>query len=332
MNFPLSTQPLFITGRSSTHLTDSLVTNLAARPVKISLNLFADNEMQPLIHELLHGETLFIIQATTSPESLVELFLLIDAAKGARANHIIVAIPYFGYARQDRRFERSSCGAALIARLLETAGADEVILVDPHNPALAGLFRIPVQTLLPIQWFVSAWEQQGLDLTKLVLVAPDVGSCKRALAYSRTVGAGEPAVVYKERTGTDQCRVWGLSGSVNGRPAMIVDDMISSDSTLLQAAKIVGEAGATAVYASATHLVSQQILPHLNQAPIDHLFVTDSLPHRVTHQKATVVGLVPLLAEVIGRCQPSYDRQVPPFSYPPHISSFIGPGKTHLTG
>lgn len=332
MDFPLSTQPLFITGRSSTHLTDSLVTNLAARPVKISLNLFADDEMQPLIHEPLQGETLFIIQATASPESLVELFLLIDAAKGARAKYIIVVLLYFGYARQDRRFGRSSCGASLIARLLETAGADEVILVDPHNPALASFFRLPVQTLLPIQSFISAWEQQGLDLAKLVLVAPDVGSCKRALTYARAMGAGEPAVVYKERTGTDQCRVWGLSGSVNGRPAMIVDDMISSGSTLLQAAKVVGEAGATAVYASATHLVSQQILPHLNQARIDHLFVTDSLPHQISHQKVTVVDLVPLLAEVIGRCQPAYNQAAPPVNYPPHISSFIGPGKTRLTG
>jgi ribose-phosphate pyrophosphokinase len=332
MDFPLSNPLLLISGRSSAHLASTLITGLAARPVKTSLHIFADNEMQPLIHEPLYGETLFIIQATTSPESLMELFLLIDAAEGARAKHIIVVMPYFGYARQDRRFERSSCGAALIARLLETAGADELIIVDPHNPAQASFFRIPVQTLLPIQWFISAWEQQGLDLAKLVIVAPDVGSCKRALAYSRTIGAGEPAVVYKERTGTDQCRVWGLSGSVNGRPAMLVDDMISSGSTLLQAAKIVGEAGATAVYASATHLVSQQILPHLNQAPIDHLFITDSLPHQISHQKVTIVSLVPLLAEAIGRCQPHTKQPAPPFNYPPYIPSFIGPGKTLLAG
>jgi ribose-phosphate pyrophosphokinase len=210
-------------------------------------------------------------------------------------------LPYFGYARQDRRQGQEPLSAALMAQLIETAGANAVICLDLHNPAIEGFFRIPVLHLLPTTCFIERWQQE-LDLTPLVIAAPDPGGIKRALTYCEALGSTDLVVLPKQRTQLDDCEMLGVSGEVHGRTIMIVDDIIASGSTLSKAAKALDRRGAAAVYASVTHLVSTACFSKLAASPLQRLFVTNSLPiPEDVPPKLSVVSVAPLLSEAIAR-------------------------------
>lgn len=267
----------------------------------VTVDSFPDGEIHVEIHDRMMGADVFVLQPMNSDRAILELLLLLDAAARAGARRSVAVLPYFGYARQDRRRGQEPLSGALMARLIEAAGASAVVTLDLHNQALEGCFRIPVIHLLPDRAFVAAWQQSGLNPAVLIIAAPDAGASKRAYDYCQAMGMNStPVVLYKCRSNAG-CEVLGLSGDVAGRPVMLVDDIVASGTTLLKGATLLREHGATAVYASVTHLVCPDSLPRLLAGPIERLFVSDSLPTgSFCDERLSVISVAPLLAAALG--------------------------------
>jgi len=261
---------------------------------------FPDGESFIKINEDIRGQDVFIIQPTCRPQNdtLMELLLFIDAAHRASAERITAVIPYYGYARQDRKDEgRVPISAKLVANMLEEAGADRVLCVHLHAYQIQGFFDIPVDHLLPEPVFGEHYA--GLGLADLTVVSPDVGNVKEARVYSELLH-GELAIIDKERLSGTDVRAGALIGTVEGRNVLLVDDMISSGGTICKAASLLKDRGARDIYVAATHpMFVAGAIARLAEAPITGITVTDTVP---LSDEAAASGLVKVLsmAELLG--------------------------------
>jgi len=274
---------------------------------KITLTKFPDGENHCKIEEDVRGRDVYLVQPTCPPvnDNLMELLIMIDSCKRASAARVTAVIPYFGYARQDRKDEgRTPITAKLVANLITRAGADRVLTMDLHAPQLQGFFDVPVDHLYAAPVLNEHFLGLGLTEDDLVIVSPDEGSIKRAIGHVQRLG-GKLAIVDKRRADalrTKQENIIG--GPVEGRVALLFDDMISTAGSICGAAKIVHAAGAREIHIAATHgLLCGNARENLQAAPVDSIVVTNTIPlrDRLIDSKIKVLTVAPLLAEAIKR-------------------------------
>ena len=268
---------------------------------------FPDSEISCKIDEDVRGRDVFIVQPTCPPvnENLMELLIMIDSFVRASAGRITAVIPYFGYARQDRKDEgRVPITAKLVANLITRAGANRVLAMDLHAAQIQGFFDIPTDHLYAAPVIDGHLKSMGFNEEELVVVSPDEGSIKRALAHMVRLG-GHLAIIDKRRSTAEKTRqAHVIGGPIEGKTALIFDDMISTGSSICGAADVMHEAGARKIYLAATHgLLVGGAVQRLQKAPIDGLFLTDTLPlpPEKCIPKVTMLTVAPLLGEAIKR-------------------------------
>jgi ribose-phosphate pyrophosphokinase len=286
-------------GSASQELADKIAKSYGSRLGKCAILRFSDGEIQPAYDESVRGAAVFIIQSTFPPaEHLFELLLMIDAAKRASADKVVAVIPYFGYARQDRK-DRPRCaiGAKLVANLLCAAGVDRVMTMDLHADPIQGFFDVPVDHLYASPIFVPYLKNLNLD--KLVIAAPDVGGTKRANAYSRFLNV-EMAIGYKLRKKANEISEMKVIGDVENKDVVIVDDMVDTAGTITLAADLMHDMGANSVRVVSTHpVLSGPAYDRLRKSHITEMLVTDTIPLIVPHPKIKVLSVADTFADVI---------------------------------
>jgi len=280
-------------------MAENIAKELGIKLGESSVTQFSDGEFQPRFDESVRGCTVFIVQSTVPPgDNLLEMLLLIDAAKRASAYKIIAVMPYFGLARQDRKDKpRVSIGAKLTADLLETAGVNRVMTLDLHADQIQGFFNVPVDHLYASSLFVEKIKE--MNLGSLSISAPDMGGSKRANAYSRHLQS-EMVLSYKLRKKPNVVEEISIIGEVKDRDVVIIDDMVDTAGTLTFAAQMIKDRGAKSIHAFATHAVlSGPALERIENSPIEKLVVTDSIPIAKISPKIEVVSVAKLFAETI---------------------------------
>lgn len=291
----------FFAGRSSRYLAEKITKSFGTELGETSVLTFSDGEFQPAYLESVRGCIVFIIQSTFPPQdNLMELLLMIDAAKRASAYKVVAVMPYLGLARQDRK-DRPRCaiGAKLVADLIHTAGADRVMTMDLHADQIQGFFNIPVDHLYASSLFVPYL--QGLELPDMVIAAPDMGGSKRANAYSRFLNC-EMVICYKLRKKANVIAEMKVIGEVKDRDIVIVDDMIDTAGTVCLAADMMTKEGARSVRVVASHAVlSGPAYERINNSSITELVVTDTIPFRGHSDKIKVISVADLFADVINK-------------------------------
>ena len=266
---------------------------------RISFHNFSDGEFQPSYEETIRGSRIFLIGSThPSSENLMELLLMIDAAKRASARHITAVMPYFGWARQDRKDKpRVPIGAKLIAKLLESAGATRIITMDLHADQIQGFFEKPVDHLYASTIFIPYIEK--LNLANLTIASPDMGGSKRAYAYSKFLKS-DVVICYKQRKKANIISHMELIGNVEGKNVVLVDDMVDTAGTLTKAADLMMKRGAKSVRAVCTHpLLSGKAYERIEKSHLKELIVTDSIPSEGNSKKIKVLSSAKLFAEVM---------------------------------
>jgi ribose-phosphate pyrophosphokinase len=287
----------------SVYLAEKIAENYGIPLGKITFSKFSDGEFQPSFEESIRGIRVFIVCSTfPSSDNLMELLLMIDAAKRASARHITPVIPYFGWARQDRKDKpRVPIGAKLVAKLLETAGATRIMTMDLHADQIQGFFEKPVDHLFASTIFLPYVKK--LNLENLTIASPDMGGSKRAYAYSRFLES-DVVICYKQRRKANVVGNIELIGDVKGRNVILVDDMIDTGGTLTKAADLMIEKGALSVRAICTHaILSGDAYEKIEKSKLSELIVTDSIPLKRESNKIKVVSCAPLFAEVMDRVQ-----------------------------
>jgi ribose-phosphate pyrophosphokinase len=270
------------------------------------VNRFPDGEINVKINEDVRNRDVFILQPTCPPvnDSLMELLLLVDTVRRASASRVTAVIPYYGYARKDRKDEgRVPISAKLVANLITRAGVDRVLCLDLHAPQIQGFFDIPVDHLYASPVLVEHFQRKRLsDISDGCIVAPDVGGIKQARAYAKMLGLSL-AIVDKRRVSPDQAKAIHVIGEVEKKRCILVDDMISTGGTISEAAKALRDNGATEVHVSAAHGVfCGPARERLEAAPIDSIVVTDTIPkNSMTPKGATVLSVGDLLGDAILR-------------------------------
>lgn len=289
-------------GHSNRPLANEICQYLGLPLGQAHLGRFSDGEVDFQILENVRGADVFVIQSTCPPvnENLMELLVMIDAFKRASAERITAVIPYFGYARQDRKDKpRVPISAKLVTDLLETAGTDRVLTMDLHAGQIQGFFDIPVDHLFAAPVILEYYRNR--DLTNYVVVAPDPGGVERARAYAKRLNA-DLAIIDKRRERANVATVMNVVGDVRGRAALIVDDMVDTAGTLTKVAEALIDNGAREVWASCTHAVlSGQALERLMASPIRELVVTNTIPGEAWQgcPKIKCLSVAPLLGEAI---------------------------------
>ncbi|WP_421773651.1 ribose-phosphate diphosphokinase [Gracilimonas sp.] len=267
----------------------------------VTIKKFSDGEQYVKYEQSIRGEDIFVIQSTPPPgDNIIELLLLLDAAKRASVKRVTAVIPYFGYARQDRKDQpRVSIGSKLMANLLVKAGADRILTMDLHAAQIQGFFDIPLDHLYASRAFIDHFTSNPID--NLVVVAPDVGSLKMARAYSKKLGA-TLAFIDKRRPKANQSEIMNLIGEVEGKNVLIVDDLIDTAGTLTNAAAALKERGALNIVAICTHpILSGPAFQRIEDSPIDELLVTDTVQLRQPSDKIKVLSIANIFAEAIQR-------------------------------
>lgn len=285
--------------RSSQHLAKMIADKLGIEMGKSSVTTFSDGEFQPCFDESVRGCMVFIVQSTNPPaENLIELLLMIDAAKRASAYKVIAVIPYYGFARQDRKDRpRVSIGSKLTADLLSTAGVDRVITMDLHADQIQGFFNVPVDHLYGSAIFAPYIA--NLKLKNLTVGAPDMGGSKRANAYSRFLQS-EMVLCYKLRKKPNEIQEMSVIGEVEGRHVVIIDDMVDTAGTMVRASNMIKERGALSVRAVATHpILSGSSIEKIDNSALEELVVTDSVPFVNTSKKIKVISISDIFAKTI---------------------------------
>jgi ribose-phosphate diphosphokinase len=266
---------------------------------KVIFSRFSDGEFQPSFEESVRGARVFIIGSThPTSENLMEMLLMIDAAKRASAKHITAVMPYFGWARQDRKDKpRVPIAAKLVANLLETAGATRVITMDLHADQIQGFFEIPVDHLYASTIFVPYIK--SLNLENLCVASPDMGGSKRAHSYAKFLNS-DVVICYKQRKKANVIEKMELIGDVEGKNVVLVDDMVDTAGTLVKASEIMKEKGAVSVRAICTHaILSGNAVEKIENSPMEELIVTDSIPHNSLPKKIHVLSCDKLFADVM---------------------------------
>jgi ribose-phosphate pyrophosphokinase len=269
---------MVLSGRANPPLAEAVAAILGCQLGEATIKNFEDGEIFVRIDDNVRGRDLYIIQSTCPPsDNIVELLLLLDAARRASAARITAVIPYFGYARQDRKDQpRVAIGAKLMANMIVAAGADRVLSIDFHQHQLQGFFDIPVDHLYAAPVFTRYFRDKGLD--NLVVVSPDVGSAKMARGFAKRLGA-TMGIIDKRRPSANVSEVMNVIGEVDGKDCLLSDDMIDTAGTMAQAARALKERGARDVYACATHaLLSGPAVERLRDAPFTEIVVTDTIP------------------------------------------------------
>jgi len=292
-------------GNSNKPLTQSICSLLGTTPGDAKVSTFSDGETAVEINESIRGKDIFIVQSTCPPtnEHLMELLVMLDAVKRASACRIAAVIPYFGYARQDRKATgRTPISAKLVANLLAVAGAHRVLTVDLHAGQIQGFFDIPVDNLFAKPVMLDhIKENYGKDL---VIVSPDAGGVERARAYAKPLQA-DLAIIDKRRERANLSEVMHIIGDVRDKNCLLVDDMVDTAGTLTNAAMALREAGARKVAACCTHpILSGPAIERIDNSMIEELIVTNTVPLRgaaAQCKKITVLSVAPILAEAIKR-------------------------------
>ncbi len=295
-----STIKLF-TGNESRYLSEKIAENAGMELGKSSCPRFADGEFEPCYEETIRGTYTFIIQSTFAPaDNLLELLLMVDAAKRASAYKVIAVMPYFGFARQDRKDRpRVSIGAKLIADMLSVAGIDRLITMDLHADQIQGFFNVPVDHLSAVAMFIPYIKQMGLQ--DIVIASPDTGGTKRANVFAKHLGT-DMVICHKTRTKANLIDSMTLIGDVEDKDVIIVDDIIDTAGTIAKAADLMKQKGARSVRACATHAVlSGSAIERLEASALDEVLLTDTIPLHTTCSKITVLSCAPLFADVIQR-------------------------------
>ena len=283
----------------SKELSSKIAEHFGSSLGKIIFSHYSDGEFQPSFEESVRGARLFIIGSTQpNSENLMELLLMIDAAKRSSARHITAVVPYFGWARQDRKDKpRVPIGAKLIAKLIEAAGATRLITMDLHSDQIQGFFEKPVDHLYASTIFIPYI--QSLKLDNLTIASPDMGGSKRAYAYSKFLES-DVVVCYKERKKANVISNMELIGDVKGKNVIIVDDMIDTAGTIAKAANLMHERGAISVRAICTHaILSGNAFEKIEKSKIKELIVTDSIKQPKKSKKVKVLTCSKLFADVM---------------------------------
>lgn len=288
-------------GRSNPSLARNIALCYGQELGDVTIKDFADGEIYVRYEESIRGSDLFVIQSTQPhADNWMELLLLIDAAKRASAERITAVIPYFGYARQDRKDQpRVSIAAKLIADMLVTAGVHRILTMDLHAPQIQGFFDVPVDHLYGSAVFIDYFRRQAIE--NAVVVAPDVGSLKMARAYAKRLHA-DLALIDKRRPRQNEAEVMNIIGEVRGRNVILIDDMVDTAGTLTSAAKALREAGAEEIMASCTHaLLSGPAYERIESSVISTLVVTDTVPLKRPSHKIEVISVADLFCDAIRR-------------------------------
>ena len=291
----------FFTGRASRYLAEKIVKSYGSELGDAEVLQFSDGEFQPYYNESIRGCTVFVIQSTfPSSDNLMELLMMIDAARRASAYKVIAVIPYFGWARQDRKDRpRVPIGAKLVANLLVAAGVDRIMTMDLHADQIQGFFDVPVDALYASGIFVPYIKNLGIE--NLSIASPDMGGAKRAHSYAKHLHA--PIIIsHKERAKANVVGSMTAIGEVEGRNIIIVDDMIDTAGTICMAANMLMEKGAKSVRAVITHpVLSGAAYERINESQLQEVIVTDTIPlnQEKDLSKFTVLSVADIFAEVI---------------------------------
>jgi len=287
----------------STELAEKIAKQFGAELGKVKVSRFSDGEFQPAFEESVRGRRIFIIGSTfPNSDNLMEMLLMLDAAKRASARHITAVIPYFGWARQDRKDKpRVAIGAKLVANLIQTAGATRIMTMDLHADQIQGFFEKPVDHLYASTIFLPYIE--SLKLENLSIASPDMGGSKRAYAYSKFLKS-DVVICYKQREKANVISTMELIGDVTGKHVILVDDMIDTGGTLAKAADVMMEKGALSVRAICTHpILSGEAFSKIENSKLAELIVSDTIPLKRTSSKIKVVSCAPLFADVMLKVQ-----------------------------
>ncbi|ABR30038.1 ribose-phosphate pyrophosphokinase [Thermosipho melanesiensis] len=291
-------------GNANKELAIKVSEYIGTRLANCEVGRFADGEINVKIGETVRGHDTFIVQPTCPPvnENLMELLIMIDALKRASANSIAVVIPYYGYARQDRKAKgRDPITAKLVANLLTTAGATRVMTVDLHSEQIQGFFDIPLDNLWSFPIFAKQLKRDKIVDDEYVIVSPDVGGVKRARQFAERLG-GPLAILDKRRPKDNEAEILNIIGDVKDKTAIIVDDIADTARSLVKAAKAIKENGARRVIACITHpVLSDGAIERIQNSEIEKIYISDSISHNNLPDKFSVVSLAPLLGEAIMR-------------------------------
>ena len=280
-------------------LAEKIAINFGVDLGNVITSTYSDGEFQPSFEESIRGTRIFLIGSTNpSSENLMELLLMIDAAKRASARHITAVMPYFGWARQDRKDKpRVPIAAKLVAKMLETAGATRIITMDLHADQIQGFFEKPVDHLFASTIFLPYLRSLSLD--KLTIASPDMGGSKRAYAYSKALES-DVVICYKQRAKANVITHMELIGDVTGKNVVLVDDMVDTAGTLTKAADLMMERGALSVRAICTHpILSGNAYERIENSKLEELIVTDSIPLSQESEKIRVLSCAELFADVM---------------------------------
>ncbi|MCK5571810.1 MAG: ribose-phosphate pyrophosphokinase [Bacteroidetes bacterium] len=288
-------------GRSNRPLAQKIADEIGSPLGRCEIRTFSDGEIWAKYSDNIRGSDVFIVQSTHPPaENLLELLILIDAAKRASARKVAAVIPYFGYARQDRKDQpRVSITAKLIANLITEAGADRVITMDLHAPQIQGFFDIPVDHLYSSAVLIKNFRRRKIP--QIAVASPDVGGMKMARAYAKRLEA-DLIVLDKRRPRQNEAEVMNIIGEVRGKTILIVDDLVDTAGTMCNAVTALKQAGAREVFAACTHpVLSGRAIERINESDLERIVVTDSIALREASRKIQVESVAKIFAEAIKR-------------------------------
>jgi len=297
----MATKALIFSGRATLYLAEKIAGSYGSPLGKVVVTDYSDGEFQPSFEQNIRGRDVFIVQSTFSPsENLLELLMLIDAARRASAKRIVAVIPYFGFARQDRKDKpRVSIASKLIANLLTAAGVQRIITIDLHADQIQGFFDVPVDHVYASTIFVPYIKSLNLD--NMIMASPDTGGTRRAAAYAKFLNTGF-VICYKQRTKPNEIGQMELVGDVKGKDVILIDDIIDTAGSITKAGNLIMERGANSVRAVCTHPVfSGKAYERIKNSSFKEIVVADTVPIKPGNDKIKVLSTAHLFAEVISR-------------------------------
>jgi ribose-phosphate pyrophosphokinase len=297
----MATETKILAGTATKVLAEKIAAKFGAPLGNVNVLRFSDGEFQTSIEETVRGSNVFFVQSTFPPtDNLFELLLMVDAAKRSSAKQIIAVMPYFGFARQDRKDQpRVAIGAKLVANMLAAAGVNRLVTMDLHADQIQGFFDMPVDHLYASSIFLPYI--QGLNLPNLTMAAPDIGGSKRANAYAKHLKC-DIVICYKQRSKANVVDSMTAIGEIEGRDIVLIDDIIDTGGTLCKAADMMMDKGAKSVRAVCTHaLLSGKAYENLERSKMSELIVTDTIPLKKESSKIKILSVAPMFADVFHR-------------------------------